>query len=246
MKSVLILGATSSIAQATARVLAADKTELFLVGRSRDKLDAIRDDLAARGAVVMGTMVGDLADAASHAALIDAVEAALGGLDAVLVAYGSLPEQARCEASPAETIAAIHTNFTSYASLLTILAQKLEAQRRGTLVVITSVAGDRGRRSNYVYGSAKGAVSIFLEGLRHRLAASGVAVVNVKPGMIDTPMTAGFTKGPLWAKPEGIAPAIAQCLRAGKSGVRYLPRYWRLIMAIICAIPASIFGRLKL
>jgi len=246
MKSVLVIGATSAIAQATARVLAADKIKFFLVGRSRDKLDAIRDDLAARGGVIAGTLAVDLADMANHASLVASAESALGGLDAVLMAYGTLPDQAVCEASPAATVEAIATNFTSYASLLTVIAQRLEAQGRGTLVVLTSVAGDRGRRSNYVYGSAKGATGIFLEGLEHRLRKCGVTVINVKPGMIDTPMTTAFTKGPLWSLPEKVAPAIANCLCSKKSGVRYVPWFWRPIMEVICTIPRSIFGRLKL
>lgn len=246
MKSVLILGATSAIAQAVARLLAGEGTRLFLVARSPGALEAVRADLAARGAEIGGTFLADLADPASHAAAIAAADATLQGLDAVLVAYGSLPDQAACEASPQATIEAIGTNFTSYAALLTLLAQKLEDRRRGTLVVLTSVAGDRGRRSNYVYGSAKGATSIFLEGLEHRLAASGVAVVNIKPGMIDTPMTAAFRKGPLWSTPARIAPAIVRCLRSERGGVRYVPWYWRPIMAVIRAIPRNVFGKMKL
>jgi short-subunit dehydrogenase len=137
------------------------------------------------------------------------------------------------------------TNAVSVAAILTRVANRFEQRRAGTIVVISSVAGDRGRQSNYVYGSAKAMVTAFTSGLRQRLYGSGVAVVTIKPGFVDTPMTAAFPKGPLWAKPHKIAAGIVRAVDRSAT-VLYLPAFWRLIMLIIRLIPESIFRRLKL
>ncbi len=133
----------------------------------------------------------------------------------------------------------------SVISLLTHLGNRFEAQRHGAIAVISSVAGDRGRLSNYVYGTAKGAVSIFMQGLRNRLYKSGVNVLTIKPGFVDTPMTAQLPKGALWAQPDHIAAGIIKAIDSGKTVV-YLPGFWRLIMLIIKSIPESVFRRLSL
>jgi short-subunit dehydrogenase len=138
------------------------------------------------------------------------------------------------------------TNGLSPISLCTLLAQRFEAQGHGCIAVITSVAGDRGRQSNYVYGTAKGMVSRFLEGLRNRLAAHGVAVVDIRPGFVDTPMTAAIVKkGPLWSQPDTLAAGIVRAIDAGRDIV-YLPGYWRWIMGVIRHIPEPVFKRMRL
>ena len=245
MKKVLVLGATSAIAQATVRLMAARGVSLYLVGRNAERLEAVVRDAATRGAAKVASEALDLDDFAQHEPLVERAATALGGLDGVLLAHGILGEQAVAQASYAETEKVLRTNFLSAVSLLTPLANRFEAQKAGTLVVLSSVAGDRGRQSNYVYGASKGALTVFLQGLRHRLARSGVAVVTVKAGMVDTPMTAGMKKGPLFSTPEKVARGILRAADARKSEV-YLPGFWRLIMFIIRSIPEPVFKRMKL
>lgn len=246
MKNWIIMGATSAIAEHTARLMAARGYGLMLVGRQADKLEAVAQDLRARGAVKVAVNVMDINTLDQHASLIDASVAALGRLDGVLVAHGTLPDQSACEQSVDQFLQEFATNGTSVMALLTLCANHFEAQGAGELAVITSVAGDRGRQSNYVYGSAKGAVTLFLQGLRNRLAAKGVHVLTIKPGFVDTPMTAAFDKsGPLWATPEQIAQGILKALDKRRNVV-YLPWFWWAIMMIIRHIPEVIFKRLKL
>ena len=245
MRRVLIIGATSAIAEATAREFARRGDRLFLVGRRADALEAIAADLRVRGAPQVEMQVQDANELAAHAPLLDAAEAALGGLDTALIAHGTLSDQAACERSVELMLAEMHTNATSQMALCTLLANRFEAQKRGTIAVISSVAGDRGRQSNYVYGSAKAAVTAFTSGLRQRLHKSGVAVVTIKPGFVDTPMTATFKKGPLWASPASVGRSIARAMIAARP-VAYTPWFWWGIMQIIRNIPERIFRRLSL
>jgi short-subunit dehydrogenase len=163
----------------------------------------------------------------------------------VLIAHGTLSDQKACEGSVELTLREINTNALSVVALLTLIANRLAQRRAGTIAVISSVAGDRGRGSNYVYGSAKALVTAFLSGLRQRLGKCGVNVVTIKPGFVDTPMTAAFDKGMLWAQPERIAHGIVRALDRNSSTV-YLPGFWRPIMLVIRAIPESLFLRLSL
>lgn len=250
----LILGATSAIAEAVTRRLALRGDRLFLVARNEARLGAIVADLGVRTASAtpagahpaIGSAVADLADQTRHAALLAEAEAAIGPLDVVLIAHGTLPDQAACEASVEATMAALDANALSVISIATLAANLFAARGHGTIAVIGSVAGDRGRASNYVYGAAKGLVSTYLQGLRNRLHKAGVAVVTIKPGLIDTPMTAHIArKGPLWATPEAIAPAIVKALDRG-TPVVYVPGIWRWIMLVIRLIPEKIFRRLSL
>lgn len=245
MKKILIIGATSAIAEATARQWAARGDALFLVGRRTSQLDTIADDLRIRGAASVACFTMDACDTSAHAAMLEAAENALGGLDVALIAHGSLPDQKACEASVELTLKEIDTNALSVIALATRLAEGFEKQGRGSLAVISSVAGDRGRQSNYVYGAAKGMVSLFMQGLRNRLAKKGVQVVTIKPGFVDTPMTAAFPKGALWAKPEAIARGIVRAVDRNADEV-YLPGFWRLIMFIIRHIPERVFKKLSL
>ncbi len=242
---ILIVGATSAIAHETAKFFARDGAELFLVGRSFEKLTAVRDDLKVRGAKRTEMLVLDLTDLDRHQELVDTAIGTLGGLDAVLIAHGTLGDQYKCQQSVAETLKEFTTNCTSVISLLTILANYFEQQKHGCVAVLSSVAGDRGRKSNYVYGAAKGALSIFLQGLRNRLSQAGVSVVTVKPGFVDTPMTASVKKGLLFASPRKVGQGIYKAMKKGKEVV-YLPWFWRPIMLVVRSIPEPVFKRLSL
>ncbi|HAO32942.1 MAG TPA: SDR family oxidoreductase [Candidatus Competibacter sp.] len=246
MRNILIVGATSAIAEATARRFAALGARFYLVGRNAEKLAAIVGDLEIRGGQAVHSESIDLDWLEQHPALLARAVQALGGIDLALIAHGSLPDQAACQKSVKMTLAAIQTNALSVISLATELANLFEARGRGTLVVIGSVAGDRGRQSNYVYGAAKGMVGLFLQGLRNRLNDKGVHVITVKPGFVDTPMTAAFEKkGLLWAQPDQIARGIVAAVERRRDVV-YLPGFWRWIMIVIRHLPESIFKRLKL
>lgn len=246
MRNILIVGATSAIAEATARRFAALGARFYLVGRNAEKLAAIVGDLEIRSGQAVHSESIDLDWLEQHPALLARAVQALGGIDLALIAHGSLPDQASCQKSVKMTLAAIQTNALSVISLATELANLFEARGRGTLVVIGSVAGDRGRQSNYVYGAAKGMVGLFLQGLRNRLNDKSVHVITVKPGFVDTPMTAAFEKkGLLWAQPDQIARGIVAAVERRRDVV-YLPGFWRWIMIVIRHLPESIFKRLKL
>lgn len=243
--NILVVGATSAIAEATARVWAARGDALYLAARRESLLAACADDLKVRGARAVAFERFDALDRASHAGLLERAGAFLGGIDAVLVAHGSLPDQAACEADPELAVREIELNGTCTAAFVLRAATLLETRGRGTLAVITSVAGVRGRASNYVYGSAKAQVSVLLAGLRQRLAKKGVAVVDIRPGFVDTPMTAAFAKGALWAKPASVARDIVSAIDRGRA-VAYTPWFWRWIMLVIRHIPEFVFNRIKL
>jgi short-subunit dehydrogenase len=242
---IAIIGATSAIAHETARCFASDGAELFLVARSEEKLKAVSDDLAVHGAKQVETFLLDLSDLSRHQELFDKAVITLNGLDMLLIAHGTLGNQRKSEVSVEETLKELTTNFTSVISLLTIAGNYFEQQKRGCIAVISSVAGDRGRQSNYVYGTAKAGVSAFLQGLRNRLAKSGVKVVTIKPGFVDTPMTAAVKKGPLFAKPAVVGRGVYEAMKQGKDVV-YLPFFWRPIMLVVKSIPESVFKRLSL
>ncbi|MDN5870260.1 MAG: SDR family oxidoreductase [Nitrococcus sp.] len=245
MRRVLIVGATSAIAEATARHFAAAGDALFLIGRRADRLQAIAADLGVRGANSVGVHSMDINDLDQHEPALAAADEALGGIDTVLIAHGTLADQKACQEDPLLAVQELNTNAVSTIALLTPLANRFEKQRFGTLAVISSVAGDRGRESNYVYGSAKAALDAFLEGLRQRLHKAGVRVVTIKPGFVDTPMTAAFTKGVLWASPERVSKRIYRSLN-NSSDIVYAPFYWRYIMLIIRLIPRVIFKAIRL
>ena len=246
LKRVVISGATSAIAIAVARRLAAENAQLFLVARHAERLDTVAADLRVRGAENVDVAVADLADLTQHAALIKQVQGALATIDGALIAHGTLPDQHECERDTAVALNHIGINFLSPVSLLTELAKVMEPQGLGSIGVIGSVAGDRGRQSNYVYGSAKGGLAIFVQGLRHRLWSKGVSVTLIKPGFVDTPMTAAITKGgPLWATPEKVAEDILKAMRRGTATL-YTPWFWAGIMAIIRNVPDLIFRRTTL
>ena len=245
MQRLLIFGATSALAEATARLFAEDGSSFLLAGRDGDKLDAVAADLRVRGAAQVASAAVDALDFDRHQPVVEEAFAALGGLDTVLIAYGTLPDQKACEQSFDAARRELEINALAVMSLLTHAANRFEHQGFGIIAVLGSVAGDRGRQSNYVYGTAKGAVSLFMQGLRNRLHPCGVRVLTIKPGFVDTPMTAAFAKGLLWARPQQVAEGIYQAI-VKKKDIVYLPCFWSPIMQVIRAMPESIFKRLRL
>lgn len=246
---VVIFGATSAIAEQVARGLAEDGTELFCIARDPQKLAALLQDLRLRAPrkdqLIDGT-TGDLGNRAIYGDLWEEAMRTLGPVDGVLVAHGMLPNQDACEADLEVLLQSLEINALSVVGLLTPIANYLEEQGRGVIAVISSVAGDRGRQSNYAYGAAKGMVTLFLQGLRNRLYPAGVSVVTIKPGFVTTPMTAEFDRsGPLWATPQAVAAGILKAMKKG-SGEVYLPSFWRWIMFIVRHLPEVLFKRLKL
>lgn len=245
MAKILVLGATSAIAQAVTRLYAERGDMLCLVARNLAHLDSVARDARVRGASRVEQAVADLADTDRHQTLVDECWESFGGFDVALLAYGVLGTQEQASRSPEALAALVMTDFTSPAALLERLAARFEAQGRGTLAAIGSVAGDRGRQSNYAYGAAKGGLAIFLAGLRHRLASRGVRVVTIKPGFVDTPMTRDFPKGILWASPQAVASRIVRAIDRGAS-VAYVPGFWRGIMLIVRSLPEWLLHRTKL
>lgn len=244
-QAVLIIGATSAIAEAAARQWAARGDTLYLLARNQDRVQAVAEDLRVRGAVAVETALLDVAEFNAHVETIARAIETLGRIDIVLIAHGTLPDQARCETDASYALREFAVNGTATIALAGLIAQKLEEQGHGTLAVISSVAGDRGRASNYLYGAAKAAVSTYLSGLRQRFSSRGINVLTIKPGFVDTPMTAPFKKGLLWAKPEQVARGIVRAIDKRRAVV-YLPWFWAGIMAVIRSIPEFVFRRVRL
>ena len=245
MKKILVIGATSKIAENCARIWVTRGDSLYLVGRNKETLQTITKDLKVRGTAKVETYCLDLNNVEDHSVMLDSAESSLKGIDVVLISHGTLPNQKSCQHSPEETLSEIHTNALSTISLLTLIANSFETNKAGTIAVITSVAGDRGRASNYVYGSAKAMINEFMSGLRQRLHKSNVAVVTIKPGFVDTPMTVEFKKNLLWAKPHFVATKIVKAIDANKDEV-YVPSFWWAVMMLIRNIPTNFFKRIKL
>jgi len=245
-RRIAIFGATSDIAVCLARRFAARGSRLVLIARDAQRLAAQAADLKVRGAAAV---VCHQADFAQLAGLPDVASHAwdgFDGIDVAVVAYGSLPEQATVQASAEGTVEALALNFVSPAVLLGELAPLFATQRSGVLAVITSVAGDRGRKSNYVYGSAKGGLQRFVQGLRHRLYGTGVTVLDIRPGFVNTKMTAHLkTSGALWATPEKVATDILKAIDSHRTTL-YTPGFWRLIMLVVRQVPGPIFNRSSL
>lgn len=244
VKRILIVGATSSIATQYARLEAEHGSHLCLLGRSRESLNALAADLSIRGASRVDAIVADINSHHLHRSILDQV---IGDspLDVVLIAHGILPDNELCMQSPEHAIGAFTTNATSTIAFMIAAADRLQDAGRGTLAVISSVAGDRGRASNAVYGSAKAAVSAFASGLRQRLHETGVNVLTIKPGLVDTPMTTGYRKGILWSSPQAVALIIARAIDRKRSVV-YAPKFWGIVMSIISHIPEFLFRRIRL
>ncbi len=244
-QKVLILGATSAIAQATARLLADRGASFFLVARDPWKLQAVVSDLQTRGAKTVYSLALDLDNLDEHAAMLDSAAQILGSIDLALLAHGVLGDQAAAQTDARVAEAIYRTNFLSPASLITWLANYFEGRGAGCLAVISSVAGDRGRKSNYVYGASKGALNVLLDGVRNRVDRSGAHVLTIKPGFVATPMTAHIPRGPLFAEPRAIGRGILRAV-ARRQDTVYLPGFWRPIMFAVRSIPGRVFKKMNM
>lgn len=246
MKRIVIFGATSVIAHEAAKVFARQKAAFVIIGRDARKLAAVREDLLARGAESAEAIQADLTAVERHQELIGAALRQLGQIDGALIAYGMNGDQRSCERQAKQMLETFNTNATSLLALATLLANQLEQQKQGCLAVISSIAADRGKKSNYVYGSAKAGVEVFFQGLRHRFAGSQVRILTIKPGYVKTPMLSEqLSRHPLAAHPRDVGRAIARAMQSRK-GVIYLPWYWQPIMWVVKALPEAIFERLEL
>ena len=234
---VLIVGATSAIAAEVARIYAARGARLYLLARSEPKLTALAASLGSPPPV---TALADFSELGQVESLVARAAAELGGFDVVLIAHGALGDQEHSERSFDEAETIFRTNLLSVVAFLVPLANLLAAQHSGCIGVITSVAGDRGRPRNYTYGAAKGALNIYLQGLRSRLFKDGVRVVTLKLGPVDTPMTVAHEKTALFAQPARVAASIVAALEAGTPEV-YVPSFWSAIMPIVKNTPERVF-----
>jgi decaprenylphospho-beta-D-erythro-pentofuranosid-2-ulose 2-reductase len=243
-RRVAIFGATSAIAQAVARVYARGGAHFALVARHPERLRVVAADLAVRGGTVALETTAELTELSRHAALVEAAVEALGGIDVALVAHGVLPDQEECRSNAQAAVDSWNVNFVSAASLMEALATRMAPGTRGVLAVLSSVAGERGRAKNYVYGAAKAALTTYASGLGQRLHGSGLAVVTVKPGPVETPMTAGrgFEKRVL-ADVDAVGAQIHRALERRKRVV-YVPGRWRWVFAVIRLLPVRLFERL--
>jgi len=219
---------------------------MLLVGRSAQHLEIVAADLRVRGAKEVITFKADLADVSQHPQVIAFVQEQFPDLECVLLAYGTMQDQEACRHSVEMSLREWESNFISAAALLTAFADIFERRKCGCIAAITSVAGDRGRSSNYVYGAAKGALSLFLQGLRGRLHNSNVRVLTIKPGPVKTPMTTGLRQSRAFANSVSVASDICRALENDSHDILYTPWYWRYVMAAVKLIPEGVFKRVSI
>lgn len=242
----LLVGATSGIGRAIARELAAAGSDLVLAGRRVDEMERLAADLEIRHRVQARVVPFDALDFDAHRVFFEKCAAQFSdGLDGVLLCQGDMPEHDAAMSDFALVHNMIDVNYTASVSILNWAAGYLEARGRGWVCAVTSVAGDRGRRSNFLYGSTKAALSTYLEGLHARLTAVGVGCTDVRPGTVDTAMTYGMVGLPLPSTAEAVARGAVRAIRRGKR-VAYVPWFWAIIMLVIRWIPTPIFRRLSL
>ncbi len=245
-QNILIIGATSGIAEALARRYAVNGANLFLVGRSHEKLKIISGDLIARGALSVHIFVMDANDTNLIHYMADKAWSLLGSIDIALIAHGTLPDQIRAQQDISYAVAEFKTNAESFIACMLLLASRFESQRSGVIAIIGSVAGDRGRYRNYIYGAAKAAIETFSSGLRVRLFKKGVHLLLVKPGFVASSMTANLDLPVfLTVSTDKVALDILHAISKRKD-VIYTPWYWNFVMLIIRWIPMPVFKRLKL
>ncbi len=234
------------MARAVAEELARRGNALDLAGRDLEDLERTAADLAIRYEVQARAISFDALDLKSHTSFAQKILTEPGStLEGVILLFGTMTDQKEAEQDFRQAELMIAGNYTGAASILGYFANAFEVRKSGVIVGVSSVAGDRGRQSNYIYGSAKGALSLYLQGLRNRLFHSGVRVITVKPGFVDTAMTYGLKLPPIVAPPSRVACDICRAMD-GQADVVYTPFFWRYIMLIIQHIPEFVFKRLKL
>jgi decaprenylphospho-beta-D-erythro-pentofuranosid-2-ulose 2-reductase len=245
LKTYLIVGATSAIAKSVVRRLCAKKSCLILAGRDEAALQAFAKDCVIRGAASAIVLQFDAEDSQSVSRILTSALSQVEKIDVCFIAHGILPIQEKCNDDSAELLRQYQINCLSVVRICNEVASYFEAQGSGCLAVISSVAGDFGKQSNFAYGSAKAMVNIYLEGLRSRLHNRGIRVITVKPGFVDTPMTQEFKKGLMWSQPDEIARHIVTLLNKG-DGEFYLPGFWRIIMFVLRNTPPIVRMKLNL
>ncbi len=246
IKNILILGANSGMARALAREMVSPQVQLILAGRKVEELEKSAKDLEIRGRGPCPKVISfNALETGQHDQFLSEVRSRVGTLDEAYLFFGQLHEQAEAQKDFGLAREMLMTNYVGAVSILERLAACMEKRGQGMIIGVSSVAGDRGRQSNYLYGSSKAGLTVYLQGLRNRLARSGVHVLTVKPGFVDTPMTRNKKKGLLFTKPEVIAQGILKAVRARKNSV-YLPWFWKYIMLIIRSVPESVFKKLKM
>jgi len=244
-RKILVLGATSGIAEATCRIWAAQGASLFLVARNAEKLAAVAADLRTRGARFVDSAVADLDDTERHPELLEHAVHALGGMDIAYLAHGILGDQTKAEQDFNHSAQILHTNLIAPVSLLTWLSNYCVERHAGVLAVISSVAGERGRKSNYAYGASKAGLTAFLGGLRNRVDREGVTVLTIKPGPVKTAMTGAMKGSEKFAEVNAVAKSIVGAIEKRQDNL-YVPFQWQPIMFVIRHIPERIFKKLNL
>src|SRR5438067_8810812 len=244
MQKIVILGATSGMIQPLLRSMAERGKEMLLVARSQERLDVLRRDLLARGSPNVVTFQADLVE--FQEVVLAVAKECFSGFDTLLLSYGTMLDQSACQIEPEHATREFQANLVSPVAMLTLFGRYFESRSSGTIAVITSVAGDRGRRSNYVYGAAKGGLSIFLQGLRSRMHQYGVRVLTIKPGPVATRMTENLPGLRLLASPELVAVDIYRAVRHSRTQISYTPSYWKWIISAVRAIPESVFKRIQI
>lgn len=245
-KHIVVFGATSAIATAVLEEYLKEDVHLYLIARNQEKLHTLLTDWQIRyPQATLSSQLTDLSDTKQHAELIQNIITSMPRIDIAFLCHGSLSNQSQCEQSYDKTYQELTINLLSMISLLTHLANHMQQQRQGTIAVLSSVAGDRGRQKNYVYGTAKAALTTFLQGLRNRLFKHGVHVITIKPGFIESPMTIHHRKNKLFCQPRDVAKHIKHGIDT-KKNVLYTPRFWAGIMLIFKLIPENIFKRMSL
>ncbi|MGH3441665.1 MAG: decaprenylphospho-beta-D-erythro-pentofuranosid-2-ulose 2-reductase [Nitriliruptorales bacterium] len=244
--TLLVLGGTSDIGRATARALVSERARtVILAGREEERLRRAGDELAALGAKSVETAHFDALDTDSHEAFVADLFSREGDIDAVLVAVGVLGDQAVAERDPVAALEIARTNYVGPVSLMVPIARRLVEQGHGTLVVLSSVAAERPRKSNFVYGSSKAGLDAFATGLGDSLAGTGVRVLVVRPGFVHTRMTAGRRAGPFSTRPEVVADAIVGALREGRETI-WVPPILRWVFSVLRHLPRALFRRIPL
>ena len=244
-QSVLVLGGGSDIGLATARALVARRARtVVLAARRPDELEAAAAELRRLGADRVETVAFDADDTGSHGAFADDVFSKHGDIDVVVVAFGVLGDQTRAEENPAEAVGVLTTNFVGAASIGLHVSHQLRRQGHGVMVLLSSVAGQRARRSNFVYGSSKAGADAFFTGLGDSLVGSGVTVVVVRPGFVRTKMTAGLPEAPLSTTPDKVAEVIVGAIESGAEEA-WAPPPLRAVMFVLRHLPRPVFRRLR-
>ncbi len=241
----VVIGGTSAIAVATIKQFAKKDLEVLLVDINFNRLESVKNDIFVATGVLPSIFEWEISNINMQEQLFEKIIQDFGNFDVAFIAYGTLPNQEDILNKPNEIQKQLSINFISAATLSSIFAEYFEKRNSGILAVITSVAGDRGRKSNYIYGSAKGGLSIFLQGLRNRLSGTGVTIITIKPGLVDSPMTADIPKNPLFSSSEIVGKHIFNAIEK-KKDIAYVPGFWRIVMFIVMHIPEAIFKKMNL